>query len=112
MSGGRMMEGREMDQAEVVNETVKYFVSVELAGDPEFEIYDSLDALLASHGFVGQLTASDGTVCELPATLFAGESTLEAEALALQISEWVRGVLCADTVVFVMEAAAWGVQYP
>lgn len=98
--------------ADAAAETNKYFVAVELVDDPEWDVYDSLTALLATHGFVGQVTASEGTVCQLPAMLYAGESGLEAEALAQQISAWIGEVLTERTVVFVMEAAAWGVQYP
>jgi hypothetical protein len=90
----------------------KYFVSVELAGDPEWQIYPSVDALLGGKGFMRQVTASEGTVCTLPAMLYAGESPLPSETLAQQISAWIRGSLWPDTVVFVIEAGEWGVQYP
>ena len=108
-----------MEQTEDVNAAVgeagvvtKFFVAVELVDDPEWEVYDSVSALLASHGFAGQVTASEGALCDLPAMLFAGESELEAEPLAQQISAWIGEVLTERTVVFVMEAATWGVQYP
>jgi hypothetical protein len=98
--------------AEDASGVTKYFVAVELVDDPEWDVYESLTALLATHGFVGQVTASEGTACQLPAMLYAGESALEAEALAQQISAWIGEVLTERTVVFVMEAATWGVQYP
>jgi hypothetical protein len=98
--------------AATANGTTRYFVAVELVDDPEWDVYESMTALLATHGFVGQVTASEGTVCALPAMLYAGESELEAEPLAQQVSAWIGEVLTERSVVFVMEAATWGVQYP
>jgi hypothetical protein len=83
-----------------------YTVRVELRGNPPFERYEKLHALMKSKGFL-QTIANSGGTWELPHATYFGWSTDSCGAVRDSVRSDVKAKIQADILVFVAQTEDW-----
>jgi hypothetical protein len=88
-----------------------YAIRVELKGNPPAERYESLHALMATHGFGRTVTGVDkhgnSTEVDLPHATYYGSSDSDCLSVLDSISAAIRNEIQQAIVVFVVQAQTW-----
>jgi hypothetical protein len=90
-----------------------YAIRVELRGNPTWEQYDRLHALMARQGFLQTIkgVSPDGTqqVFNLPHAVYYGPSNASPGAVRDSVSKAVKAEVQPDVVVFAVAATDWAI---
>jgi hypothetical protein len=88
-----------------------YAIRVELRGNPSTERYESLHALMATHGFGRTVTgvdkAGNSTTVDLPHATYYGSSDSDCPSLRDSIAASIRNKVQQAIVVFVVQSQTW-----
>jgi hypothetical protein len=87
-----------------------YTARVELRGNPPFEKYEKLHALMKNKGFLQTITNDQGT-WELPHATYYGWSTDSCGSVRNSVRDEVKTKIQNDIVVFVAQTEDWGLGW-
>lgn len=92
-----------------------YAIRVELRGNPSYEEYEALHALMAKRGFYQTVDGVDGEgsskTFNLPHAVYYGSSNSDCGAVRNQIRDAVKSEVQQKIVVFVVEANTWALGW-
>ena len=92
-----------------------YVVRVELRGNPSYDEYESLHALMAQKGFQQIVAGTDNQGnnkrFSLPHATYYGSSNNECSSVRDSISQAIKGQIQQDIIVFVVQSQTWAISY-
>jgi len=91
-----------------------YAIRVELRGNPSYEQYETLHALMAKRGFYQTIDGVDGSgnqkTFNLPHAVYYGSSNSSCGTVRDQIRDAVKSEVQNNIIVFVAEVRNWALS--
>jgi uncharacterized protein involved in propanediol utilization len=92
---------------------MEYAIRVELRGNPSFQQYQNLHALLAKMGFgqtIKGLNIQGQTASfNLPHAVYFGSSTADISAVRNNVVTAIKSQIQQDIIVFVVQSGTWAI---
>jgi hypothetical protein len=92
-----------------------YAIRVELKGNPTYDEYETLHALMAEWGFYRTVDGVDGKgnqkSYDLPHAVYYGSSNSSCGTVRDQIRDAVKSEIQEKIIVFVVEAGTWALGW-
>jgi hypothetical protein len=89
----------------------EYALRVELRGNPKYEEYEKLHALMAQKGFAKTIVGSDGKSYSLPHATYWGSSLSDVGSVRNAIRDAVRSEVRDNIIVFVVHSSGWALGW-
>jgi hypothetical protein len=94
-----------------VEHMADFAIRVELRGNPSFETYEKLHALMANKGFMQTVSGVDlqgnHNTFNLPHAVYYGSSLDSCSAVAESVAQAVKAQIQKDIMVFAVKAETW-----
>ena len=91
-----------------------FAIRVELRGDPSFQTYQKLHALMAKNGFRQTIDGFDlqgnKGKFDLPHAVYYGSSSDACSTLSESVAKQVRAQIQQDIIVFTVQAETWALS--
>jgi hypothetical protein len=91
-----------------------FAIRVELRGDPSYETYEKLHALMAKKGFMQTVAGVDlqgnHSTFNLPHAVYYGSSLGSCSAVAESVAQAVKAQIQKDFIVFAVQAETWALR--
>jgi hypothetical protein len=89
----------------------EYAIRVELRGNPSYEEYEKLHALMTKKGFVRTIVGSDGKSYSLPHATYWGSSPSDVGSVRNTIRNAVKSEIQDSIIVFVVQSSNWALGW-
>lgn len=87
-----------------------YAIRVELRGDPSYETYEKLHALMKNNGFDQRIKGLNG-MSSLPHATYYGSSTSECTSVRDTLQAQIKSKIQQEIIVFVAEVQTWALGW-
>lgn len=91
-----------------------FAIRVELKGDPSFETYQKLHALMAKKGFLQTIAGVDlqgnKRTFNLPHAVYYGTSADSCSVVAESVAQAIKAQIQDDIIVFAVKAETWALR--